>query len=213
MAALHWFECTKGHIFEHFTDQPRQKVKCQTKGCHKLAERVFLSRSQSAAARRFAPSTYFVNSAGHTIFFGRSDSSHLGQKALKELARDGYQEAQISTFREYESFCREQTAIRGRKMNAEAAEERQMQSTLVANAKADLKNGFYYRNKETDEDVFIRYDELQPELRKAVDEQFADYEKELERMYKQVTPDVFIDAFENSNKYYEDRDTDWKRRY
>lgn len=215
MAILHSFECSIGHITEKIIDssKTKEKQKCGSNGCTKLASRVFLSKRERSMARCFSPTLLFVNKAGEIIMPGRNNPDHLPKKYRNQLAKEGYEQKEITNFREYERFQREQYDINKEKAQLRTSiEQEKYNAEIRANIEAFRRGEpltIPNENGIGTHIINLRLDDLSPKMR-----EFAQHsiDRALEYRFESKTDHPYIQAMEEDNTYYRDDTTDWKKR-
>lgn len=99
---------TLEEVLESRANAKTRTIKCST--CNLKAEEVYLPPKQQRDARNFSPTLFYVHPNGDVIVPGRNDPNHLPKRYRNNLAKQGYEQREISNFREYESFQKEQRA-------------------------------------------------------------------------------------------------------
>ncbi len=210
------FECSDGHVFE--IDIPSSKVKdkfrCKSNGCNKLAERVWLSPRVSRQARAFSPSLLYVRADGEVIAPGRNDPSHLPKNYRNKLQKQGFQQVELQTYRQYESFCRQQSAKSKDKKELYLKDQQRQYDEVIKDqiealrrggeVEVPLENGQGSRT--------IKYpplEQMDPRVRQLAEHAIA--EAQGYRM-KSEDSNVYIEAFEQDNAKWCDEDSGWKER-
>lgn len=228
--SIKWFECTKGHLFEHYTapknvgkvsyslkellESKPLRIKCKVKNCKSWAKSVILSRRKARMARRFAPSLMFVNQQGHVINPGRNNKEHLPKGYIEGLLKKGYKEIEITTFREYESFVKSQEIKLGIERDKFIHKEQQIYDEEIREGIDFLKRGGEMEipdEKGGMKTIKVpRLEDMTPKGRA-----FAELaiQRAREHSIQADKPKVGIDAMENEGRFYRDVDTSGKRRW
>lgn len=217
MAVLHDFECSKGHIFEAMVEPQNKTLRCRFKGCRSLAERVFLPPHVSRMARGFEPSLIYRNAKGELWVPGRGDETKLPPRAKRLLAKRGFKKIEITNFREYERFCREQSQINKNRDDNIIQREQEQYDKALAQGIEELRRGGVIEvpNEDgTSRRINVpKLEDMHPQVRA-----LAEYAIEQAKNSRfgglqdgnQQGP--HIAAFEYDRETYRDRETDWKAR-
>lgn len=214
----HDYECTKGHIFESTVDstQLSKKIRCTFKGCRALSAIVYLSPRQRRQAQNFSPTLLFQHPlTGEVIVPGRNDKSHLPKKYLTKLAKDGFQEVNITSFREYETFRKEQGSKEKEKAQYYQHLEQQHYNEIAQQAIKDIKTGgnmLLPDKKGRLREVYIPpIDKMDhPQMRAIAEHAIRELQNHRVPLNHQES---FIHSMEYDNQKYRDKDTDWKERH
>ena len=234
---IHFFECKKGHISEESisatestgklsltTDEINRSrklriqrtIRCKTKKCRRIAIEVILSPRQARMARNFSPSLLFVREDGEIIAPGRNDISQLPKKYLASIHKQGYKQVEITTFREYERFQRDISSRLKDRADAYNYAEQKAYNQMVNEQIESLKRGGMVEipNENGKGSRMVNMPPLDkldhPQVRR-----LAEYAIEKLRGHKFESGDSnpFISAFEMDNVSWQDRDSDYKKKY
>lgn len=217
----YFFTCSKEHIFEALVPYETMlkgipcRIEVKGRRCRKKSKWLPMSPRQAQNARHFTPTFLYMREDGELVVPGRSDPSHLPKSYRDSLQRKGFKEVTISTFREYEKF---QKTVYER-LNSRAAlynkAEQEQYDTMVRENIDSLKRGGVVEipNENGQGSRIINMPPLDkldhPQVRR-----LAEYA--IERLkghrFSSERSNSFIEAFENDNRHYIDRDTDYKRR-
>lgn len=212
----YFFECPKEHLFEAIVscEEMLKGIPCRSKRCKRIAKRAFLSSSKAQMARRFAPALFFINEKGDVIAPGRNNKEHLPKSYLKKIQKRGYKEVNIETLRQYEEFQHDLNQRLRHRADIYNQAEQQAYDAALAEEIDSLKRGgmveFPTEDGGSRQVKIPPLSEMHPAARR-----FAEYaiEQAKQMRFNTRDPNPFINAFENDNVSYRDRDTDWKKRY
>lgn len=201
----HDFECAEGHIFEATVESDVDKLRCRETNCKRTATRVFLPPRVSRAAQAFKPTVFYQRKDGEIFVPGRSDD-HLPKKLKSKLERQGYQQRTITNFREYERFRREHTEhIRARDKAYQDAERERYDQERARNFD-ELRRGFTM-TRDDGSTVHMRAADFSGMGQAILERALQDTEYQ-----NDPSPEFYIDAYENDNPRYNDRDTNYRDR-
>lgn len=220
----YFFECSKKHIFEAIVSYEKmlKGITCKYKDkdypsskCKAKAKRLFLSPSQAQNARHFSPTLLYMREDGELVVPGRNDLEQLPKSYRSSLLRKGYKEVQISNFREYEKFQRDISEKLKSRADSYNHAEQSIYNQAIKQEIDSLKRGgeFEFPNENGKGTRIVKVpplSEMHPKARR-----FAEYaiQRALEHKFKSNSANPQINAFENDNVHYIDKDTDFKRRY
>jgi hypothetical protein len=123
------YECANGHITEQLdlpkkagktiytlkeiieSQQAKKERTIKCSNCSKKAVEVYLSRRAVRDARNFAPTLLYIDDKGNVFNPGRNDSQQLPNEIKQHLKNNGYKETNITNYRDYEKFQRQQRIL------------------------------------------------------------------------------------------------------
>lgn len=209
-------ECTTGHIFEIDlpSSEAKSKFKCKIIGCNKMAEIVWLPPHISRMARNFEPTLLYRNKDGEIVAPGRNNPDHLPKKYRDDLARKGYKKIEITNFRQYEQFQREQRILLKDQRDKYISETQELYDLRMKDEIEALERGgtIELPNPDGKGSRIIQVPKLEDMA--PAQRRLAEYAIAKAKGYRVESRESnpHIAAMEYDNQYYADKDTNWKRR-
>lgn len=217
----YFFECKKEHLFEAVVpyETMLKGIQCRVKPCRCKATRVIMSPRQAQAARHFNPTLLYMRDDGEVIVPGRNDEGQLPKNYLKRIHKQGYKRVDITTFREYEEFSHKINEKLRQRAERYSAAEQEAYDAAVRQSIEFMRQGGEVEMPEILPSGQIssrvvkmpRLEDLSPQARR-----LAEYAIEKAKSFRFNTsdPNSYINAFENDNVKYNDRELgNWRDRH